>query len=279
MKNLKKLFLLAIIAGSLLLSGCFNIIEEITFKNNGSGTYSMIMDMGEMKSMMEMFKNMNPDAAEGEATEGMEQDVNSEDVVVEEDSTPPPPMEENEGGMSEDNPGDMSQMGEQLTGGVKKSLEGVAGITNVVEINDTTIYKFGYTFDFASVDALNKAIKIINKEKYDAKADETFKFSGKKFERTGAANIGAELKKALSEGGGEEGGDESMDMLKNFFADMSYTQIYHFPDRVVKKSTNSLTELSDGGHTLTIANKPFSEDEAMKKAGIDRMDDTTKRLR
>lgn len=260
MRNFKKLYLIALVAGAMSLTGCLNIIEEITFKNSGAGTYAMTIDMSEMKGMMDMFKGMSEgqDAAAAEGQEG-EKNMNSDDVAVEPKEDAPA-----EGG---ENPGDMSQIGEQLTGGVAASLKGVPGISNVVEVNDTAAFKFGYTFEFANVEALNKAIKIINKEKYDAKADETFKFTGKKFERLATANIGEELKKALSEG--EDSAEEGqMDMMKSFFADMKYTQIYHFPDRQVKKSTNSISEITDDGHTLTINQKPFSEDEAMKKAGI-----------
>jgi hypothetical protein len=259
MKNLKIYSLLTLLVGSMLMTGCLNILEEVTFKKDGSGMYSMMIDMGEMKSMMDMFKNMAPGAdSTGTAITEGEKDMNSEDV----NQAPPPAPEEAAA------PSDMSQIGEQLTGGVAKSLKGIAGISNVVEVNDTAAYKFGYTFEFANVDALNKAIKIINKEKYDAKADETYKFSKKKFERLGAANIGEELKKALTEGG-EEGGEEgSMDMLKSFFADMTYTQVYNFPDKKAKSSSNSLSEITNDGHTITIKQKPFSEDDSMKKAGI-----------
>lgn len=257
MTNFRKLFLFALLATSFTLTGCLNILEEVTFRNNGAGTYTMTLDMSEMKGMMDMMKSMG-DMKQEEATEG-EKDMNSGDVPAQEEAQP---AEE-----AGENPGDMSQIGEQLTGGVAKALSGVAGITNVVEINDTSAFKFGYKFDFANVEALNKAIKIINKEKYDAKADETFKFTGKKFERLGAANIGEELKKALSQGD-EDAEEGQMDMMKSFFADMKYTQIYYFPDRKVKKSSNTLSEITDEGHTLTITQKPFSEDEAMKKAGI-----------
>ena len=258
MKNLKIYSLLTLFIGSILMTGCLNILEEVTFKKDGSGMYSMMLDMGEMKSMMDMFKNMAPGADSTGTETGGEKDMNSDDVKPDGAE----PAEE------ATNPTDMSQIGEQLTGGIATALKGVPGIANVVEISDTAALKFGYTFEFANIEALNKAIKIINKEKYDSKADETYKFSKKKFERLGAGNIGEELKKALTEGG-EEGGEEgSMDMLKSFFADMTYTQVYNFPDKKAKSSSNSLSEISNDGHTITIKQKPFGEDEAMKKAGI-----------
>ncbi len=233
MKNFKTMFLAVLAVGSMTLTGCLHIIEEVTFKDKGNGTYAMTLDMSEVKGMMEMLKTMSPDSTGAES--GGEQD-NS-----------------------------MAQMGQELSG-VASTLKGIEGVTNVVELNDTSSFKFGYSFDFADVAALNRALKIVNKDKYDSKVDEVFKFTGKNFERLPAGDMGAEIKKALAEG--EEGGDESMDMMKTMFADMSYKQIYHFPDREIKKSSNELAELTDGNHTMTITIKPFDEEQAAKKVTV-----------
>ena len=239
MKNLKNLFVAALTLVGLTLTSCLHIIEEVTFKDKGNGSYSMTLDMSEVKGMMDMMKGMSG----GDSTA----------VVSEEDA-------------GADN--SMSQMGEQLSS-VASSLKGVDGITNVVEVNDTATLKFGYTFDFADAAALNRALKIINKDKYDSKTDEIFKFTGKNFERVASGDLGEEIKKALSEGGGEEeGGEESMEMMKMMFADMSYTQVYHFPDREIKKSDNSLAQLSDNNHTMTIVIKPFDEEQQKQKPTV-----------
>lgn len=239
MKNFKNLFLLALAIGSMSLTSCLHILEEVTVKKDGSGTYKMTLDMSEIKSMMDMFKNMAPDSLSGDST-SMEM-----------------------GGDS-----GMGEMGQQLSG-VASSLKGVSGLNNVKEINDTTLFNFGYSFDFANVDALNKAMKVINKEKYDSKVDEVFKFNGKSFERLAAGDLGEEIKKALAENEGEEADAEGgMEMMKNFFTDMTYKQVYHFPDREVKKSSNSLSELSDNGHTLTITLKPFDEEQQKQKVNV-----------
>ena len=253
MKNWQKIYSAALIVAATTLTGCLNILEEVTFSKNGSGTYSMMVDMSAAKDMIEMMKGMT----EGQDTGGSIGEFNPED----ENSVPPAPT------AAEPAPGnDFSQMGDAISGGINEALKGVNGISNVVQVTDTVNFKFGYHFDFASVEALNKAIKIINKEKYDAKADETFRFNGKKFERIGAANIGEELKKAMS--GEEEGENDEMAMVKTFFSDMTYTQVYKFKDNTVKKSSNGLSQISDAGHTLTITTKPFSEDPEMMKAGI-----------
>lgn len=242
MKNFKNLFLLVLAVGSMSLTSCLHILEEVTVKKDGSGTYKMTLDMSEIKSMMEMFKGMAPDSLSGDST--------GVDMAA-------------EGG---DN--GMSEMGQQLSG-VASSLKGVSGLSSITEINDTTSFNFGYSFEFANVDALNKAMKVINKEKYDAKVDEVFKFNGKSFERLATGDLGEEIKKALAENEGEDADAEGgMEMMKNFFTDMTYKQVYHFPDREVKKSSNSLSELSDNGHTLTITLKPFDEEQQKQKVNV-----------
>ena len=234
MTNFKSLFLFILTAGALSLGSCLHIVEEVTMKKSGKGSYKLTLDMSEVKGMLDMVKSMTPDSVK--TTEG------------------------------EQNPSDMSQLGREMAN-VADVLKGVDGISNVTENNDTTAFVFGYSFDFASVDALNNALRMIGKDKYSDSGETVYKFDGKSFERIAANDLTQELKKAMGETQAE-GDEETADMMKMFFADMSYKQIYHFPDRQVKKSTNSISEITDDGHTLTINQKPFSEDEAMKKAGI-----------
>ncbi len=79
--------------------------------------------------------------------------------------------------------------------------------------------------------------------------------------------MGEQIKKAIAEG---EESDEAgnMEMVKTFFADMSYKQVYHFPERKIKNSSNGLSEISDEGHTLTITLKPFDEEQQKKKLNV-----------
>lgn len=250
MNNLKNLFLAILLIGATALTGCLHIIEEATFHNNGSGSYKMTLDMSELKGMMDMMKGMGGDAAKSE--------TDSTTISDGGDYTPPPTE------AAAENP--MGGLGEQVSG-VAASLKGIAGITNIVEINDTSAFNFGYSFDFADVASLNRALKIIGKEKYDSKNEETFKFNGKSFERLGVGDMGAEIKKAMAENTGDE--EESQaDMMKMFFADMSYKQIYHFPDRKVKKNNNKLGTIEEDGHTLTINIKPFDEEQQKQKASV-----------
>ncbi len=253
MKNLKNLFLAVLTLSVTALTGCLHIIEEATFRNNGSGTYKMTLDMSEMKGMMDMFKGMGGDST------AMNMGGDSTAIQGEGDYTPPA-----EAAPAED---PMGGLGDQMSS-VASTIQGVPGITNVVEIKDTSAFSFGYSFDFADMAALNRALKIINKDKYESKVEEVFRFNGKSFERLSTGDLGEEMKKAMMDNGGDEGEEGSMDMVKMFLADMSYKQIYHFPDRSVKKSDNKMGEISEDGHTLTINLKPFDEEQQKKKASV-----------
>ena len=48
---MRKLFLSVLAAGTLLLSGCFESIQEVTINENGTGTYNTTLDMSALISM------------------------------------------------------------------------------------------------------------------------------------------------------------------------------------------------------------------------------------
>jgi hypothetical protein len=250
MKQIKNLFAAVLIMSAMVLSGCLHIIEDVTFRSGGTGTYKMTLDMSEMKGMMDMMKTMVPDS--------VSKKMKDSTAILDHSAAAPAPAPDN----------GMSQMGQQLSS-VTVSLKGVEGITNVVEVNDTANFKFGYSFDFSNINALNRALRIINKDKFESKTDDIYKYSGNEFERMATGDIGAELKKALAENSGEEQeGAGNADMIKSFFADMSYKTVYHFPDQTIKKNSNDIGELSDDKHSLTIMLKPFDEEQQKKKVSI-----------
>lgn len=236
MNKFRSLWVILLAAITLSASGCLHIIEEVTVNKNGSGTYKLTIDMAEVKNMMNMLKDMGDEA--GEDNE-----------------------EEETSGAETDNA--MANLGSELSN-VTGLLKKVQGLSNIKEIQDTSVYLFGYSFDFANQESLNKALKIINKEKYETKTEEVFRFKGKSFERLNVGDIGAQMQKAMSESEDEE----NTEMIKMFFSDMTYQQIYHFPDMIVKKSSNKLSEISDNGRTLSITLKPFDEEQQKQKASV-----------
>lgn len=42
-----------------ILSACFEVKEEISLKNNGSGTYTMLIDLSKSKNLVDIFMKMN----------------------------------------------------------------------------------------------------------------------------------------------------------------------------------------------------------------------------
>ena len=250
MNFLKKMKFFVFAAFALSLTGCLDIEEEVTYHDNGNGSYSMKMDMSQMKGMMDMMKNMGGETgAPKEETDGVVSDMEPEtpsDVVKVEEV---PADETGLGGA-----GDLGKMGEEFS----KSLEGIKtmkGVKNAVALNDTANLIFGYSFEFDNVETLNKAIVALNKDKFEGKNGPTFVAGKKSFERTSAFDLGQLIAQAMSE---NEEGAESMDMIKMFFGEMKYKQIYHF-DRKVKKSDNAEAEISADGKTVTLTANPFAE--------------------
>ncbi|MCS6928699.1 MAG: hypothetical protein NZM43_04290 [Saprospiraceae bacterium] len=251
MKNLTERLLSGLILGviSFLFASCLHIVEEVTVKKDGSGSYKMTIDMREVKTIMEAIKSMG-------MNEKTEENVEEEAAQTDEE-------EEAE---EMDDEGAVSQLGVEISS-IATSLKRVSGLSNIKEINDTSAYIFGYSFDFANIEALNKAIRIINREKYDSRVEETFRYKGGSFERLNAANIGEQFKKSIAEV--EENSEEgNMDMVKALFSEMTYKQVYRFPDAKVKKSSNPLSELSQDRQSVTILLKPMDEEQNKKKPTV-----------
>lgn len=110
---------------AIFLTSCFEIREEFDIKSNGSGTYKFVMDMAQMGEMMKSMQESMPDSAKQESD---------------------------------------GSMGNIVAQGSAKDLEGIEGITNIISINDKETFIFGAQFDFANIDALNKALCIMSRD-------------------------------------------------------------------------------------------------------------------
>lgn len=242
MKKLKNLFFLVLAVASFSLTGCLHIVEELTTRANGSGTYKLTFDMSEMKSMVDMVKSMAADSLGQSAEGGM------------------PGM---------DNPMSMLGMkGESM--GLMSALKSVPGVSNINEVTDTVNFISTFSFDFADAAALNRAVNALFKDRFDQKITDPYEAAKKKFVRNATGDFGAMFRSALGEAM-EESGDEGAgmgDMASMFFSTMTYKQVYNFPDRTVKKSTNPLSQISADGHTVTIELKPFDAEQQKQNAGI-----------
>jgi hypothetical protein len=273
MNFIKKLTLLSFVLASMSLTGCLDIEEEVTYRANGSGSYAMRLDMSQMKSMLEMFKNMGGDekGKEAEGKEGVVSDMepvapatpvtedNAMEVAPEEAPEEPIQNEKADAAASENPAEGLTQLGAEFDKSLE-SLKVIKGIKNAKSLNDTSALMFGYTFEFDNVESLNKAIVAMNKDKFEGKTANAFVAGKKSFERTSAFDMGSLIAQAMSE---NDEAAESMDMIKMFFGDMKYKQVYHF-DQKVKKSGNSNAVISPDGKTVTLIAKPFAEGENSK---------------
>lgn len=269
MQLLKKFSLMALLFASVSLTGCLDIEEEVTYRADGTGNYSMKLDMSQMKSMLDMFKNMGEGAkTEGEGEkDGVVSDMEpggEKPAVVEveevKEVAPAPESDAPDAAPEESNPAaSIAQLGEEFDKSLL-SLKKIKGIKNTKSLNDTAALVFGYSFDFDNVESLNKAVDAMNKDKFEGKASPAFVATKKSFERTSAYDMGALISQAMSE---SDEAAESMDMIKMFFGDMKYKQIYHF-DKKVKKSGNSEAVISPDGKTVTLTAKPFGDNDKLK---------------
>lgn len=112
-----------------LLSSCFEIEEEIFLRKNGSGTYQFTVDMSQLKTMLEAMKDKKTDEKEGSKQDDM-----------------------------------MSQSKEGM-GKAAIELNEMEGISNAKSIGNKEDFIFGFTFDFANVEALNEATRSRDKNK------------------------------------------------------------------------------------------------------------------
>ncbi|MBX9851959.1 MAG: hypothetical protein K2X86_09390 [Cytophagaceae bacterium] len=119
--------LIAVLCSVFLVLGCIEIEEQVSIKNNGSGKYSAVIKMPQMKQMMELARS----------------------------------MEEEKGGSSTENP-----MGEMQTkfDEQKQKMEKIPGITNFSTVFDTANFVITVKFDFANVAALNKCLNAFKTE-------------------------------------------------------------------------------------------------------------------
>ena len=130
-------------------------------------------------------------------------------------------------------------------------VDGLSGISNIKEVNDSKNYIFGVQFDYSSIAALNVAAgQLFEDGQLNSGAGETlFQGTKKRFERLDVSAFSSMLDQMMGTGG-IEGGGEEMEMIKTFMGDVSYTMVYTF-DKKVKKMSNDQATLSSDKKTVT----------------------------
>lgn len=198
-----------------LLSSCFEVREEIDLKNDGSGTYQMVLDMSKSKNMLDVAMKMAESDEKMQATGNPFADVDSAFVKG------------------------------------AQSLNGMDGISNAKGTYDKQNYVFTTKFDFKNVDALNDALNELNKRKYpDLESfPVTYKFEKKIFERTNHFHI-----KDLTNFSEQAGGDEQkIAQVQAVLKTATYTCLIRIPDGKIKKFSNQKAVLSEDKKELRLS--------------------------
>jgi hypothetical protein len=199
------------------LTGCFELEEKAHFNKDGSGNYQFTIDLAKLGSFINMM-------------EALDQNYDNK-----EESTPKDEIKE---GFEKS----------------KSELSGIKGISNVTAIEDEENFRFGFSFDFKDINALNAGMnKIFDVKKDGEPVDMTF-FSFKKgrlqrFEQDDMSDI---LNKANE--------DSEMEIDAGaFMKDFRFTTIYTF-EEPIKNVSNQQVMLSPDRKTVTNSVQPFNTD-------------------
>ncbi len=191
---------------SVVMTSCFNVYETFWFNPNGSGSMEMQMDVSQMVDLMGGFAE-GIDSAGGSDMNDMFTDMGNFDALI--------------------------------------ALQS-QGISNVVSLNDSNTKIIGYRFDFANVDALNRALRVVKNDidgtsgpEGDAAAKDWvfFEYDGKTMKRTLPSREPAP----------KETGEDEMgaDMAKNMFKDAEYVVTYFFNEKSIRQCKSPGAEISD----------------------------------
>ncbi|MEL6536003.1 MAG: hypothetical protein AAFQ98_11355 [Bacteroidota bacterium] len=142
--HLRKSTLGLFILGLFFLSSCLEIKEQVFLKRNGSGTFTLTIDMSQMKSMMEAMGVNIEDMGEEDPFSGVETDFEDQ----------------------------------------KAELESIPGVSNARVIPDRNTYAISVAFDFTDIDALNAGANKVFQDEDRTADMEYYRYSRGSFERT-----------------------------------------------------------------------------------------------
>ncbi|MFN8239061.1 MAG: hypothetical protein U0T77_12905 [Chitinophagales bacterium] len=222
---LKLLILLLSVFGC---SACFDLQENLFFKKDGSGTFSFIVSLGDLKSMMSLFENEKSDN-------------------------------------NEKNPRTKKSSNDKLNNNfesTRKKLLKIDGITNVKTIEDTINNKFGLSFNFKNIDVLNNAMnRLFEDDSATEKSPDNVYFQWK--DNQLIRNEEIDSKSIIGKSGDfTKGTKKSSETLLPFsldqlFGSVSYSSSYEFENKIAQ-SANPNAILSSNMKKVTIKCYPFA---------------------
>lgn len=239
MKNLKNLTICILLLTTSMLSGCFNIVEEITLRKDGSGSYTFTIDGKDLKNMAEGF------------TKGFASDLAKPDSV-----------------QSSPSASDTLPALDKFA-----RLKSMNGISNVTSIEDKSTMTSGVTFEFANLQALKTVMDSLSKIKGFGAfgVGRELRLDGKNLYRDQSNPISSIIATALKQQSGEKGGPDmssSASFMRMLFGSMTFKQVYHFPDRKIKKCNEKNARISKDKHSITILEQPFKDGSSDKKSSV-----------
>ena len=127
----------------LLLTSCFELQEEVAIQKDGSGHYKMILDFSAHKEMIqELLNTADTSKSKPFGKEGLD------------------------------------KLTKTWTEGAVK-LNKINGITNAFEIADEQNFRYGFSFDFSDIEALNLALATYDSWKFTETPELAFVYHGK----------------------------------------------------------------------------------------------------
>lgn len=220
------------------MSSCLTIVEEITIKKDGSGSYRFAMDGSKIKETFgsigkSLDQAIKPDSS---ITAG------SPDTLIE---------------------AEKSEKKYELTA---RLLAEKNGVTHSRGFNDSLSFQTGFEFDFQSLSHLQDALVSLKSEDVELGGwdeDAKITMNGRTLKRhSGSSSFGdflMEIMDKKAEEDGDSDGAAVKNMMKMMFRELEFKTIYHFPDQKIKKCNDKKAQLSNDRHTLTILEKPFDE--------------------
>lgn len=205
------LFCFCVLTGCLY--SCFEIKETIHIKEDGSGTYSFLMDMSQLKPIFAMSRDFQRSMG---------------DTSARAKAAPAAP-----------NP--LLQMKTKFDA-LKPQLEAVAGISDYKTICDTTTYMIGAQYSFSNMQSLNNSINVLRTSSNNPGAaieKMHYTYENKRFEKIN------DISKA-----NVSGSTAKNDSLTNeLFKGARYTLTCTF-DKKIKDVSNPIYFVSADGKTL-----------------------------
>lgn len=226
---MKKIIYTGLLIGTAILSGCFDITEEIFLEKNGSGKYLSTIDLRQMKDMIDMLKTMAPDSAKQEPG------------------------------------GDFGSIDSLQN--MWKELETIPGITEVKrEKKEEWVYLI--SFRFANPKALNEAMTKRKKSDDVQQTGNFYTFAPGTFSCNDSSLGGMnDMFKGMNPSQNDSTKSDSsimaLNMMKSFMGEMKYTSVYHLPGKV-SSFTNKKAKLSDDGKTITLSINLLDESDSVK---------------